>query len=330
MAAIQARHPPGLLQLDPDLGARLSTARARAALGDLRPPVLELPRGAWEAGWPAAPGHLGFLILEGVLAREVAAGDAVSPELLGAGDIARPWALEEPPPLLQLDVSWSVLAEARVAVLDAGFAARLGPYPEVAMALADRLEARAQRLAALHAIGRVGRVDERLVALMWHLADRWGRMSPEGVVVPLSLSHRLLGQLIGSRRPTVTAALSRLADAGRVMRRDDGAWLLAGVPGEAAGQQERAQQRLRHVLIETPAQPPVTRASAVAHDAQAARAESAANRQSMRELTAKIARLREETTERAQALSDVVELASEICRHTGTLRRHRDERLPAA
>jgi DNA-binding transcriptional ArsR family regulator len=46
--------------------------------------------------------------------------------------------------------------------------------------------------------------------------------------MPLSLSHRLLGQLVGARRPTVTLALARLDDAGLVHREDDGTWVLHG------------------------------------------------------------------------------------------------------
>jgi hypothetical protein len=38
----------------------------------------------------ADPSHLGLLIAEGVLAREVVLGDTVSTELLGPGDIVRP------------------------------------------------------------------------------------------------------------------------------------------------------------------------------------------------------------------------------------------------
>jgi hypothetical protein len=62
------------------------------------------------------------------------------------------------------------------------------------------------------------------------LADRWGRVERDGsVVVPLPLTHRLLAGIVGSQRPTVTTALSRLAERRRVSRRDDG-WVLHGAP----------------------------------------------------------------------------------------------------
>jgi hypothetical protein len=47
------------------------------------------------------------------------------------------------------------------------------------------------------------------------------------VVVPLALTHEALGRLIGARRPTVTLALKALGAQERLLRRGDGAWLLA-------------------------------------------------------------------------------------------------------
>ena len=58
------------------------------------------------------------------------------------------------------------------------------------------------------AISQLVRVDRRLLALFWHLAERWGRVTGDGVLVPLTLSHRMLSQLVGARRPTVSTALS--------------------------------------------------------------------------------------------------------------------------
>ena len=47
------------------------------------------------------------------------------------------------------------------------------------------------------------------------LADRWGRVTPDGIVVDLALTHELIGHLVGGRRPTVTLALAELAESGR-------------------------------------------------------------------------------------------------------------------
>jgi CRP-like cAMP-binding protein len=78
-------------------------------------------------------------------------------------------------------------------------------------------------------ITQVNRVDSRLLLLMWQLAERWGRVSTDGITVPVGLTHETLAMLVGARRPTVTTALGRLARAGDLERVDEG-WLLRGDP----------------------------------------------------------------------------------------------------
>src|SRR5690349_24973129 len=106
-------------------------------------------------------------------------------------------------------------------------------FPEITAALFDRLSERSLRLATTQAISQLTRVDRRLKALFWHLAERWGRVSGDGVIVPLAFTHRLLGELVGARRPTVSSALSELTERGELVRRPDGAWLLRGDPPHA-------------------------------------------------------------------------------------------------
>ena len=66
--------------------------------------------------------------------------------------------------------------------------------------------------------------------MLWYLADRWGKVRPDGVNVPLELTHQTLGRLVGAQRPSVTTALKQLGEEGRVTRCDDGTWLLHGDP----------------------------------------------------------------------------------------------------
>src|SRR3954462_2035778 len=93
--------------------------------------------------------------------------------------------------------------------------------------LLDRVSARAERLAVTQAISQITGVDTRIEALMQHLAERWGRVGPAGISVPLKLSHRLIGALVGARRPPVSTALARLSEHNRVRRQRDGSWLPA-------------------------------------------------------------------------------------------------------
>ncbi|HWF26264.1 MAG TPA: helix-turn-helix domain-containing protein, partial [Solirubrobacteraceae bacterium] len=62
---------------------------------------------------------------------------------------------------------------------------------------------------------------------LWHLAARWGRVEPGGIRVSLPLTHRMLGQLIGAERPSISHALGRLAHAG-VVTGTAGDWHLHG------------------------------------------------------------------------------------------------------
>ena len=71
----------------------------------------------------------------------------------------------------------------------------------------------------------------RLALLLWHLAARWGKVEPGGIRLALPLTHRLLGQLVGAERPSVSHALARLSDAGLVTGRAD-EWHLHGTVDE--------------------------------------------------------------------------------------------------
>jgi CRP/FNR family transcriptional regulator, cyclic AMP receptor protein len=221
-----------LVDLDPDLGRDLAPDRWDASRRALPVRVATLERGPWspERAGTASPGHLGVLIVDGLVARELLAHDVASMELLGPGDVLRPWSESAESDLLEAVVRWSALAPTRFAMLDRQLAARLAAYPEIHCALLERFACRARRLAVLQAISQLNRVDRRMLALLWHLAERWGRVTPQGVAVPLVLSHRVLGQLVGARRPTISSALRKLARTGEVIRRADGTWLLTGTP----------------------------------------------------------------------------------------------------
>jgi hypothetical protein len=245
------------LELDPDLGQLLPKDRLAAAKRELLVQVRTLESGPWDVDRlsGASPEHLGLLVLEGVIAREVLVTDTISTELLGPGDVVRPWRVQDVSALLQHSVRWNVLSRSRIALLDRRLGAELGRYPEVGATIIDRVNERALRLAVTQAISQLNRVDRRLLALFWHLAERWGRMTAGGVALPMTLSHRMLGQLVGARRPTVSTALGELAREGELVRRDDGTWLLTGTPvGVPAPQIERVIPMRRRLL---PPDPPV-------------------------------------------------------------------------
>jgi hypothetical protein len=252
---VSERQIAPLLELDPDLGVLLDESRQLAAGRKLRVAVHVLETGPWdvETHGAASADHIGLLVLDGVLSREVLVSDTVSTELLGPGDVVRPWQLHDGATLLQHSVRWNVLSRSRVALLDRRFAAQLAAFPEINAAVIDRVNERAVRLSVTQAISQLNRVDRRLLALFWHLAERWGRMTSEGVALPMTLSHRMLGQLVGARRPTVSTALSELVKEGEIRRRADGTWLLTGTPvGMPVPDVERVVPIRRHLLPPEP------------------------------------------------------------------------------
>lgn len=180
----------------------------------------------------AAPGP-GVLVLEGVLAVNVGVGGRIAAELLGPGDLVEP-KMPEDEDLLGCAVGWRALVPMRFAVLDAAFAERVRPWPQLTQALLRRAERRARNLNIQRAIASQPRLDVRLALLLWHLAARWGRVEPGGIRLPLPLTHQLLGRLVGAERPSVSHALARLSRSGLVTGHGD-EWHLHGTIQEQFG-----------------------------------------------------------------------------------------------
>jgi CRP/FNR family cyclic AMP-dependent transcriptional regulator len=117
-------------------------------------------------------------------------------------------------------------------VLDHALVRSIMPWPQLGLELFNRGTRRAHHLAVALAISHHQRVDDRLLLSLWHLAERWGRVHPDGIVLPLPLGHQRLADLVGASRPTVTTALGELTAAGSIARRDSGEWVLLGSPPE--------------------------------------------------------------------------------------------------
>ena len=225
-----------VLEEDPELGAALDPAEFSVAAQHLVAGEVRVPRGTWEVDHPlgANAGDLGFLVLDGMLVRETLLGRHVTAEILGAGDLLRPWDQHENAPGAPVtsDCAWRVLHPMRLAVLDTRFATLCGRLPSVTAVLLSRMLRRSRQLGLMLAISAMPRLDARLLALLWHLADRWGTVGPDGTVVPLRLTHATLAHLVGAQRPSVTSALQTLERAGRVRRLQEGYLLFGDPPGD--------------------------------------------------------------------------------------------------
>ena len=218
-----------LLVEDPDLGDGLDRARLESAVRELRARTVLVPAGEWvEPDWPVGVrSGMGLLVLEGLLLRRVDVENRYGAELLGAGDLLRPWQREDAIASVPRRSGWRVLNRSRLAILDVEFVRRLAAYPEVAGQIVGRALRRSRQLAVNMAIVHQPRVETRIMMLLWHLADRCGTVRADGVVVPMRLTHAMLGDLVAARRPTVSAALGSLQRSGLVTRGPEG-WRLEG------------------------------------------------------------------------------------------------------
>lgn len=81
----------------------------------------------------------------------------------------------------------------------------------VAAAVADR------ELSA--AIALEPRLERRLILKLRQLAERWGKVTPEGVRLDLRVTHQELGDMIGAARESITVALGRLQEQGEIVVR---------------------------------------------------------------------------------------------------------------
>jgi CRP/FNR family transcriptional regulator, cyclic AMP receptor protein len=225
-------HAMALLEADPELTDGMPEEVRTAATRMVVVRALALEPGPWipDPEPPQEPA-IGLLITDGLITRDITFAGRTTTELLGPGDLIRPWDHDhgfEPAPV---ETAWYVHEPARVAVLDARFAVAMRRFPTLGAQIAVKGVRRARNMAFQLAIAQLPRVEDRLVVLLWNLAERFGRVSPDGVKLTLPLTHRVLATLVGARRPSVTTALTGLSRAGLVERDADG-WLLHGDPDE--------------------------------------------------------------------------------------------------
>lgn len=215
-----------LFDVDPEMGELLDERRRAQARAHSIVAVATLPAGPLApralAGLSSRP--FALLVVEGVLLRDILLGGGRATELLGPTDIVDTGVRD--PAMFGVDTVWSVPDTATIAVLDDRLLPILRSWPGAGRILLERAAQREARLSTHRAISQLPRIDQRLLALFGHLAERWGRVSSSGLIVPLNLTHESLGRLIGGRRPTVSLALKELASAGTLTRRPDGAWLV--------------------------------------------------------------------------------------------------------
>jgi CRP/FNR family transcriptional regulator, cyclic AMP receptor protein len=218
-----------LLDVEPDL-ARFMSADEQAEAATVSLPVTRLPRGAVDLeALLGRNGVFGALVLDGMLFSHHRVGEQTALRLLGPGDL-----LAVPGAGASTMLPQSVLsATAPVTMALFGTEVLLAArrWPRIVAGFHVRIAEQSDRVAAQLTICQFPRVDQRLLAMMWLLAESWGQVTSAGTRVPLNLTHDAFGALVGARRPTVTLALGQLMERGAIVRQDRG-WLLLEAPVE--------------------------------------------------------------------------------------------------
>jgi CRP-like cAMP-binding protein len=225
---VRSLGPVQLADEDPALLDLVPEQERSAARCALTAPAYSVPAGPWKPGVLAGDGepHFGLLLLDGLLLRDVSVAHTTCGELVGAGELLRPWdAFGERAPM-PVEIDWKALEPLRIAVLDHDFAATLARWPTLVDAFVERAIERSHSLALHVAIHCIRRVDTSLLVLFVHLADRFGKVTPNGIAIPVKLNQADLGKLVGATRQSVNLALRQLLDRGALTHRDEDTWLL--------------------------------------------------------------------------------------------------------
>jgi CRP/FNR family transcriptional regulator, cyclic AMP receptor protein len=221
----------------PILDARLDlsrhlTADEREELGSFSLPVVTIEPGLVDLN--ALFGErraFGATVLDGIVMSSQQIGEQTGIQLLGPGDLLGP--VSDLSPGWLSDVEVRVPASMRLALLGNELLAAAFRWPRIVQGLYACLGDQLQRLTSQLVICQLPRVDERVLAMMWLLAESWGQVTSAGVRLPLALTHETLGALVGARRPTITLALRKLTREGSILHQDTG-WLLLELPPEPA------------------------------------------------------------------------------------------------
>jgi hypothetical protein len=302
----------GLLRAAPELGRGIPEADRPLAQRVLAVPALTAPAGAWtppprdECG----DGAHRLLIYAGIMTRETLVGDRAAAALFGPGDVIDPWRVSDD--AVDAPVRWIAGDDVCLAVLDRRVTLAGQRWPSIAMALRDRIAMQGERALMLAALTQLTPIELRVLGILWHLAGIWGHTTPQGIVLPLKLTHEAVGRLAGAQRPTVTLGLGALARDGAVERRRDGSWLLRHGSQAAL----RPAGPLRHEPAPTHVEAPVTPSDAPA----AAFPPASYGADDLRELKELLDELRQSAAPRRQQLERLISDCRATVEHGHALR----------
>ena len=220
-----------LLHIEPDIGRFLPPPQ-RADADGLAVPVVGFETGPLDLDSELLRARaFAGIVLDGIVLHRLRVGDQPGLRVLGPSDVVARSGTQRT--LLLARSTYHVAAPIEVAMLGEELLVAARRWPLLIPGLQTLLAAQSERLSAQFVICQLPRVDQRLLAVLWLLAESWGHVTSLGTTLPLSLTHDVLGEMIGARRSTVTLALGELSERGAIVRQDAG-WLLLDPPPAAA------------------------------------------------------------------------------------------------
>jgi CRP/FNR family transcriptional regulator, cyclic AMP receptor protein len=225
----------------------MAVLRERISLVDVRPELTRdlTPDELAELGRASLPGitvdpgqlqldelldrhrAFGASVLDGLVMGSLRVGNQFGIHLLGPGDLlpaeSQVW------PAWLGDLEFRTATPVRLGLFDHDLLIAIHHWPRIVQALYAATGEQLHRLSAQLVICQLPRVEDRVLAMLWLLAESWGHVTPGGVRLPLTLTHETLGSLVGARRPTVTLALRKLTDEGALVSQESG-WMLLEPP----------------------------------------------------------------------------------------------------
>ncbi len=191
-----------------------------APLLGVRRPV-PVPVELVDRGGQVEPAGGTCLVVRGAVLSRFLVGSRAAAQLLGPGDLliadhdtaAGPIRCESRALVLSL-----------VTAVDAG--ALVCQHPAAVSAMVGACTGALQALAEQHVVSQLVDLETRVASLLPRLAERWGVVSPHGILLPAFFTHAVLADLLGVRRPSFTTAAARLSAEGLLRRRRDGRWCL--------------------------------------------------------------------------------------------------------
>jgi len=217
-----------LLEVEPELGPLLTGEEAAEARRFVLP-ARTVRKGANVIGLVEETDAFGAIVLDGLLLEGVQIGKRPSLRLVDPGRVVP--LTRSAPPVPIATVSLRAATRSRIVLLDRHFLVAARRWPQLVALIYRRAVESSEALATQLAISHLSRVDERLMALMWLLADNWGHVTPAGIRIRLALTHDALGEFVGAQRSTVTLALKQLAERGALIRQDKD-WVILAPPPE--------------------------------------------------------------------------------------------------